>query len=188
MARRRNVKKLTLRPPLPRRAVVWFPAFENTEALPRIQRFREQHDPRAADIAPHLTLVFPFPTPLTVAQIASHIKHHTIGWPVLPVTFRGIMGAQGEFVFLTCDLRRDAVIEMHDRLYRGVLANFLRPDIAYEPHITLARVESDFERTLAEAELRFRETWRATLRELAIVTWSDDGTIIVDKTVPLNLA
>jgi 2'-5' RNA ligase len=188
--RHRYVRK-QFRPPLPRRSIVWFPNFDSPDSLVRIQRFRLEHDPLRAAIAPMLALVFPFHANLTVAQLASHIKRTTLGWPVLPVTFRGVesvVSARGLFTLLMCDLRHEAITELHDRMYRGVLAGFLRDDIEYRPHITLAQsnTHSAFESTLADAELRFRETYRATMRELAIITHAADGTISVDETVPLS--
>ncbi len=186
--RRRNVRQLTFRPPLPRRAIVWFPAFKDPLIQQRIQQFRSNHDPHAAAIAAHVSIVFPFHANLTVAQLASHIKHAAAGWPALPATFRGVETVQGEFVLLMCDLRRDAITELHDRLYRGVLQTFLRDDIVYQPHITIGRGRpaSEFEQKRAEAELYFRDTYPATLRELSIVTFNDDGTIDVNKTVSIS--
>jgi 2'-5' RNA ligase len=187
---KRNVRKLAFRPPLPRRAVVWFPQFEDSLALERIQRFRLSHDPLAEKLPPHLTLVFPFHANLSVTQLASHIKRSTTGWPALPASFRGVESVQGEFALLMCDLRREAIIELHNRLYRGVLRSFLRDDINYLPHITLgrSRITAEFDAMLADAELRFRDTWRATLRELSILTLADDGTITIEQTVALNIA
>jgi 2'-5' RNA ligase len=190
---KRNVRKLTFRPPLPRRAIVWFPQFEDDKAAQRIANFRREHDPLADTIDSHLAVVFPFHANLTVAQLASHIKRSTFGWPVLPVTFRGVESVQSEFILLMCDLRKEAITELHDRLYRGVLKPFLREDISYTPHLTLARGRAgvggaaSFEAKLAEAELYFRESYRATLRELSIITLVDDGTIVVEQTIPLDV-
>ncbi len=159
--------------------------------MQRLQNFRLVHDPLGARIAPHVAVVFPFHANLTVIQLASHIKRATAGWPVLPVTFRCVQSASsqnGLFTILVCDLRSEAIIELHDRLYKGVLAGFLRDDIPYQPHITLAQsyTAPAFEAALADAELRFRETYRATLRELCIVTHAPDGTITVEETISLS--
>lgn len=187
---KRNVRRLTFRPPLPRRAIVWFPTFSDEKFVQRLARFRQEHDPLANMIAPHVALVFPFHANLSVAQLASHIKRATFGWPALPVSFRGVESVQGEFILLMCDLRRDALTALHDRLYRGVLKPFLRDDIPYTPHITLGRSRdhNTFEDKLSLAELHFRDSAYATLRELAIVTLEDNGTIVVEQTVALNVA
>ena len=188
MAHRRNVRKLALRPPLPRRGIVWFPIFDDG----KIDAFRRQHDPLANHIGAHVALVFPFPCNLSVMQLASHTRRIVAKWPHLPVVFRDVESLLDEFILLMTRERFDAVIALHDALYSGVLKNFLRKDMTYSPHITVARAGSreEFPDILKEAELAFgsgrgRE-WRAVMRELAIVTWHPDGRITVDQIVPLN--
>ncbi len=186
---RRHSRKLTFRPPLPRRAIVWFPIFEDTELNARIARFRALYDPLHTKLAPHVALVFPFHANMSVAQIASHVRRTLAGWPLIPVTFHNVEGVADKFVLLMCELRRDAVIALHDKLYRGVLKQFLRNDMTYQPHITLGAGETyaDYIAILADAELLFRGTTAATLRNLAIVTYHDDGRITVDETVTIEL-
>ena len=186
---RRHSRKLNFRPPLPRRAIVWFPAFEDAALNTRIQRFRAEHDPLHTKIAPHVALVFPFHANMTVPQIASFVKRTLAGWPLIPVTFHGVESVADKFILLMCELRRDAIIELHNRLYRGVLKQFLRDDMVYLPHLTLGAGETDgdFIRLKADAELLFRDTTAATLRSLSIVTYHDDGSITVDETVTIEL-
>lgn len=185
---RRNVRKLALRPALPRRGVVWIPELAPERAASRLTRFRERFDPQASRITPHVSLVFPFPTVLTAAQVTSHVKRVTAGWPVLPVSFRGIESIQQRFVVLMCDLRAAAITELHDRLYSGVLAGHLREDLEYQPHITLGSTDEPnaFDEMLSEAELYFRDSITATCRELSVVRYGDDGTITFEATVPLS--
>ena len=89
--------------------------------------------------------------------------------------------------------KSEAVIALHDKLYSGVLKAFLRTEIEYRPHITLGRVTGNpsaatFELMLEAATSEIRGEWRAVMRELAIVTYHQDGTISIDKTIPLNFA
>ncbi len=188
MARRRNVRKLALRPPLPRRGIVWFPQFEDMA----IDTFRHRHDPLAPQIDAHVALVFPFPCNLSVVQLASHARRIVAKWPHLPVVFRDVESLLDEFILLMARERNEALIALHDELYTGVLKNFLRKEMTYDPHITIARAGSReaFPSIFEEAELAFgrgrAREWRAILRELAVVTWHPDGKITVDQTVPLN--
>ena len=188
MARRRNVRKLALRPPLPRRGIVWFPIFDDG----KIDTIHQQHEPLAAHIGAHVALVFPFPCSLSVMQLASHTRRTVAKWPHLPVVFRDVESLLDEFILLMARERFEAVIALHDELYTGVLKNFLRKEMSYNPHITIARADSreTFAALLTEAELAFGSgrghEWRAVMRELAIVTWHPDGKITVDQIVPLN--
>lgn len=187
---RRNVRKLALRPPLPRRSIVWFPAFPSDAP---IETFRRQHDALAAALPAHVTLVFPFPTNFTATQIASHVRRVVANWPTLPVSFRDVDVILEEYVVLMLRERSDAITALHDKLYGGILSRHLRADIDYQPHVALGRLSgnpshADFASMYRAAVREVRGEWRCILRELAIVTWHPDGKISIDKTVPLNFA
>ena len=190
MPKKRNVRKLPLRPPLPRRAIVWFPPLP---ADSNIDAFRAQHDPLATRIGAHLTLVFPFPTNLTSTQLASHIKRIVGNWPQLPVSFRDIESLQEEFCIQMVREKSEAVIALHDKLYSGALKDHLRVEMEYRPHITLGRITGNpagvsYAAMHQAAILGMHKEWRAVMKELAVVSYHQDGTITVDNFVPLNFA
>ena len=190
MPKKRNVRKLSLRPPLPRRAIVWFPPLP---ADNKIESFRALHDPLATKIPAHVTLVFPFPTNLTPTQVASHIKRIVGNWPRLPVSFRDIESLQNEFTILMVRDKSEAVVALHDKLYSGVLKPFLRAELEYLPHMTLGRATGNpsgaTHAAIQEvASTKLRAEWRTVMKELAIVSYHQDGTISVDHFVPLNFA
>jgi 2'-5' RNA ligase len=168
-------RKLTyiLRPTLPRRAVVWFPSFAN--ATP-IDRFRSQYDPLGNVMPPHVTLVFPFHSRLTLDQLTAHVQKVVRAWPAFPVVMNGVWTAQNEFVGVGAQVGKDALTEMHDRLYRGPLAEFLRPEFEYEPHITLARAiqPNQFDALIRNVTVVTRESYRDLLRSLTIITLEND--------------
>jgi 2'-5' RNA ligase len=132
MPRRRVVS----RPPLPRRAIVWFPPRELVED---VERFRALHDPLAAVLPAHVTLVFPFASSLGSAQVAAHVRRAVARWPVLPVRLAGLGHFHADWIYLRVTQGQAAVTALHDRLYRGALAPFLRRDLPYEPHLTIGR-------------------------------------------------
>lgn len=186
---RRNVQKLALRPPLPRRAVVWFPPFP---AEAEVELFRRRHDPLATMLAAHVHLVFPFATTLSAVQLASHVRRIVGKWPPLPVTFRDVEGMLDTFVLLMVRERESAITTLHDQLYAQgtVLAPFLRKELPFAPHVTLGRIASttDFPAVQREAEARFgrgRE-WRLVMRELHVISLDAAGKISVDQAISLN--
>lgn len=190
MPRKRNVRKLPLRPPLPRRAIVWFPPLP---ADNKIDAFRARHDPLATRIGAHVTLVFPFPTNLTSTQLASHIKRIVGNWPPLPVSFRDIDSLQDEFCIQVVRDKSEAVTALHDKLYSGILKPHLRVEMEYRPHIMLGRVTgnpaSAAYAAMHEAAIKdLHKEWRAVMKELAVVSYHQDGTITVDNLVPHNFA
>lgn len=171
-----------LRPSLPRRAVVWFPNFSNVAG---IDRFRSLYDPLGNVMPPHLTLVFPFHSRLTLDQLTAHVQKVVRAWPAFPVVMNGVWSAQNEFVGVGAQVGKDALTEMHDRLYRGPLAEFLRPEFEYEPHITLARAvqPNQFDALVRNVTPVVRESYRDLLRSVSLITlesetqWSRDRDI-----------
>ena len=123
-------------------AVVSYPALDSA-ALHWIESIRSQHDPQAARIPPHFTLVFPVDAPLDVTgEIARVTTRHA------PITFviRSTIAMPdvvhgGAHVFAVPTEGRDQIARLHAELYSGVLRPHLREDIAFVPHITIAAHE-----------------------------------------------
>lgn len=180
-------KKLTyiLRPTLPRRAIVWFPTFANQTVL---DRFRSVHDPLGQALPPHVTLVFPFNSRLTLDQVAAHAQKVLRAWPCFPVVMHGFWSAQNEFIGIAAQVGADAMIEMHDRLYRGPLAEFLRPEFDYAPHITLAQTvqPNQFEALSSAATIVTRETFRDLMRTVTIIREESEDTWVREREVFLQ--
>jgi 2'-5' RNA ligase len=168
-----------------RRAVVAFPA---AGALDDIEAFRHRHDPMHASIDAHVTLVFPFASTLSALQIATHVRKVSHGWPPLPIRLEGVGAYTGEWVHLRVTRGRDAIVELHDRLYRRALAHFLRREFDYEPHLTIARANDAgaCDEIVAAARAAFRQPLDAVLRSLTIVAVHDDGRVVREADVGLG--
>ena len=164
------------RPPLPRFAVAWFPRFEGLEG---VEAFRRKHDPMAALIPAHLTLVFPFATALTRLQVETHVKRVVSRWPPIPASFRAVRMHANEFVFLMASRGAASLLALHDRLYTRSLLPSLRRDLPYEPHITIARDASlpRLEAAYEEARERFGRELSDVLREVTLLAVAPDGRI-----------
>ena len=104
------------RPPLTRRAIVAFPESAPLRAL---ESFRERNDPIAASLPAHVTLVFPFASTLTSLQVTAHARRIAARWPVIPVRIEAVDAYAWQWVHLGVTRGRDALVELHDRLYRG---------------------------------------------------------------------
>jgi 2'-5' RNA ligase len=175
------------RPPLPRFAVAWFPRFMEIE---RIEAFRRRHDPAAGNIAAHLSLVFPFATAQSRLQVETHVQRVVSRWPPIAMTFRRVRLHANEFLFLMASRGAASVAALHDRLYTRSFLPHLRRDIAYEPHITLARyAEFDkLERALAEAQEELGGEFGDVLREVTLLGVEGNGRISALKSIALHTA
>jgi 2'-5' RNA ligase len=164
------------RPALPRFAVAWFPSFDGIE---RVEDFRTRHDPTAAKIRAHLTLVFPFGTNLTRLQLETHVRRVASKWPPVPVTFRAVRMHANEFVFLMASRGADSLAALHDALYTRSLRPQRRPEFDYEPHVTLARQPepASLERAYARAKEEFGAEFTDVMREVDLLAVEPDGKI-----------
>ena len=172
------------RPALPLFCVAWFPAFEGIE---RLEAYRRKFDPLALEVAVHLTLVFPFPTPLKKLQVETHVKRIAASWPPIAVTFRPVRAKDNEFVFLMASRGADSIVALHDRLYTRSLAPHLRRDLPYEPHLTLGRCPEParLDDALAHAALSLGGEHAAVMRELTLIALPPGGKIERVSTFPL---
>ncbi|HVF63333.1 MAG TPA: 2'-5' RNA ligase family protein [Casimicrobiaceae bacterium] len=182
---RRRMRVLP-RPALTRRAVVAFP--ENGR-LDGIEAFRRRHDPLAAALRAHVTLVFPFASTLSGLQVATHVRRTCARWPVLPIRLEGVDAYTGEWVHVLVTRGRESIIELHDRLYRRALSPFLRREFDYMPHVTIGRA-ADWpacEAMVCEARATFRRPIDAVLRTLSILALPTDGELFVETEIGLGV-
>jgi 2'-5' RNA ligase len=164
------------RPPLPRFAVAWFPSFRGIE---QVEAFRKRNDPMAAHIAAHVSLVFPFGTNLTLLQLETHARRVASKWPPIPVTFRAVRMHANEFVFLMASRGAASLVALHDKLYTRSLRSHLRPEFAYEPHITIARQPDPARLEIAydAAKDQFGAEYADVMREIELLAVGPDGKI-----------
>ncbi len=123
------------------RTIMIFPKFNNMEIIDSI---RKKYDPLADLVRPHITLVFPFHSDITDAELGSHIENAISGISPFSLHPAGIFkqeDAFGNYLFLDVKEGKKELIRLHDRLYSGVLSSF-SAEIPYSPHMTLGKLES----------------------------------------------
>ena len=82
------------------RTIMIFPKFSNMEIIDRIRR---NYDPLADLVRPHITLVFPFHSDITDAELGSHIENAISGIPPFSLQLTGISKEEnvfGNYLFL----------------------------------------------------------------------------------------
>ena len=109
-----------------------------------IERFRDEYDLPYRDVVrAHFTLVFGC-TELDSAEYQEHIE--AIAHQSAPIEFHckyAMLGTGADadrdtaYVFLVPDGGYADLSLLHDRLYGGVLAPFLRLDVPFTPHINI---------------------------------------------------
>ncbi len=107
-----------------------------------LQRFRREHDVPYRDVvAPHFTLVFGC-SEVAEAEYSKHVA--AVAEAASSVRFScryAMLGADHQddtaYVFLVPDEGYSQLSLLHDRLYTGALAAYLRLDVPFIPHITI---------------------------------------------------
>jgi 2'-5' RNA ligase len=125
---------------MPQLAVVSYPILDEADRR-WVESIRASHDPQAARLAAHFTLVFPADVPL--GEVAVEVA--AVARSTAPIRFiirrakpvRDTVG-DGGHVFLVPDEGAHAIATLHDQLYRGVLRPHLRKNVPFVPHITVA--------------------------------------------------
>lgn len=117
------------------------------DALAWLEGIRSVHDAVFHGIVrPHFTLVFPT-TVIAADELVAHARRTTgsvarFGFTCQRTTVVRDALSPRTHVFLVPDEGYSQLIDLHDRLYTGLLAPELRLDIPYTPHITIATDDS----------------------------------------------
>jgi len=115
------------------RGLVHYPEI-NTE---KIEAFRKKYDPSFKLIRPHLTIVYSVDQLVSRQVFSSHIEAVLKHWKPFDIELNGFTKSWDHWLLLTLKEGNDKVIGLHDELYGGILAPYLRTDIQYIPHIGL---------------------------------------------------
>lgn len=163
---------------LMKRSIILFPELEQ---LNLIQGIRDKYDPLATLIAPHITLVFPFESDISNYELERHLKESLEGIKKFRVELKGITGdLEDGYIFLNVKKGNDQIIELHDKLYSGVLEKYLFRKVNYIPHITVGRVEDKvaFNHTIDELE-DFKMSFNTEIKKVYVEMISDNDKSII---------
>lgn len=125
---------------MPQVAIVSYPVLGVADRR-WVESIRANHDPQAADLAAHFTLVFP--ADVAPGDLAVEVAAAAGSAAPIPFVIRCAKAVRDAFgrggrVFLVPHEGADEITTLHDRLYSGVLRPHLREDIPFVPHITVA--------------------------------------------------
>lgn len=123
-----------------KRSICIFPNFENIDI---IHQLRVKYDPLHFLIPPHITLVHPFISYLTIEELQDHVKKAVREIKPFKVRLHGFSGAYDDYLFLNVKQGNDRLIQLRDNLYQGALAGYLYKKTPYIPHITIGKFKND---------------------------------------------
>ena len=135
-----------------KRTIMIFPHFENMNIIDQI---RSKYDPLAQYVRPHITLVFPFESDLTVDELRNHLTRVSSDFEPFELSMEKVVKIDnqlGKYLFLLIDKGIDHVKKISAGLYTGVLEPH-KPvwlnEASYLPHMTLGCFKSKEDLELA---------------------------------------
>lgn len=164
-----------------------------------LDAFRARHDPTAPVIREHVTIVFPLPEVVGRARLREHVLPVAARWSPFRLHLTGLEESWDHWLLLGAGEGAREMIRLHDELYTGVLAPYLRTDLPYAPHVGLGFFagpgydpfepealtfdEGSCRRAKAEAEAIGLDFWctvdRLTLVEVDDqIRWTRDAEVI----------
>lgn len=155
------------------RALVFFP---QGNGLHVIESLRRQFDPLATVIAAHATLVFPFTSEISEVDLRAHVERALEGQAPFRVRFEGVAGVEEEYLFLDAVVGGVQLVDVHERLYAGLLAEHRSTAHVYRPHITLGRIrDGEARRQALNAARGLTPVIDETVRSVSVFRLGQNG-------------
>lgn len=165
-------------------AVLIFPRLAD---VGEIERIRRQYDPVYEKVEPHFTLVFPFNSEIPTDELRKHTEEALKGCRRFPVQMQGITGQEGSCLFLNVVRGNDAIIDLHRRLYSGVLAPYRDLHYTFFPHLTVGRFSNEASyKTALESVRTFDTVFETVVDEVAVISIGSGGCCKVEAVVRLG--
>ncbi len=90
-------------------------------------------------------------------------------------------------MFLEVEGGKEQIEELHDMLYKGPLAQFLREDIPYIPHVTVGRKENaELAAEVAKDIHSLPEKLQCVIDRISVERIGENGESIIEFEVPLQ--
>ncbi len=121
------------------RTIMIFPEFQNQEIIDNI---RKQYDPLARLVKPHITLVFPFESPMSNEELTHILNKRLQDVKPFELTLGGLSKHEdifGNYIFLNVLQGAETLDYIHQILYDNEFKEF---DIGlqYIPHMTIGKL------------------------------------------------
>lgn len=128
------------------RCIMIFPKFSNEQF---IEEVRENYDPLFQHVKPHITLVFPFESEIETKDLKNHLITMTKGIHPFYIKLKGITPSRsstGNYLFLNIEEGTENIIELHHRLYTGILKEYMPKwlkKVTFFPHLTVGSFDDE---------------------------------------------
>lgn len=102
-----------------------------------INQLRSKYDPYYGLIEPHITLIFPTPDSVGIQELRDHVQQIISKHTPFDIRLSGLEKSWDHWLNLLIKEGNQELIKLHDELYTGIMAPFLRNDLPFAPHVGL---------------------------------------------------
>lgn len=165
------------------RTIMIFPEFVNMEIIDKI---RKQFDPLADLVRPHITLVFPFESPMSNEELAQVLEERLQDIKPFRLELGGISKQEdvfGNYLFLNVLQGAEEICYMHQMLYENEFGEFDK-GLQYVPHMTVGKLATAEELDRAYKEVKFMESiFHTEIRKISVemIGENEESIIVVEK-------
>ncbi len=172
-----------------KRCIMIFPKFNNLEIINKI---REKYDPLANHVAPHITLVFPFESDIEKFDLENHISSVIKDISPFEIILKGITPVNyfGLYLFLNIEKGIENIIDLHKRLYTGILKDYYPSWLnegSFSPHITVGSFKNkeDYEIAINNTK-NINDTFRTIVTEITVEIIDENENSIIESNISLK--
>lgn len=172
-----------------KRCIMIFPKFDNVEIIDEV---RDKYDPLAKHVRPHITLIFPFDSDIETEDLKEHISSVLKDTKTFEIVLKGITAVKsfGNYLFLGIQVGSDEIIQLHEKLYTGILKKYYPEwlkDGYFMPHMTVGRLDDDESFKVATEESKdIDDFFKAIVNEISVEIIDKNEDSIIELKVPLN--
>jgi 2'-5' RNA ligase len=113
----------------------------------KIEEFRKKHGDFTSNVVrAHVTLVFPIATAkIGEEDLKKHVENIASNFRGFNANFSGFEKSWDNWLFLSVKegFGRTEFVSLHDELYTGIVSPYLRKDLPFSPHISLALLKKE---------------------------------------------
>lgn len=161
-----------------------------------INKLRSRYDPYHNLIGPHITLIFPTPESVGIQELRNHVKRVISKQTPFDIHFFGLEKSWDHWLNILVKDGNRELVDLHDELYSGVMASFLRKDLPFMPHVGLGLFtqgeysvfnpeafelnDGQYRKALKEAESMNFNFWER-VEGFELISLNNEGTKIEDR-------
>lgn len=172
-----------------KRCIMIFTKFDNGNIIDKV---RGKYDPLSKHVRPHITLVFPFDSEIETAELEDHIKSALSEITSFEIILNGITPTNNfrKYLFLGIQKGSNEIIELHKRLYTGILESHYPVWLkgkTFLPHMTVGNFEDEEKFEFAIKETRnITDSFKTIVTEISVEIIDENEDSIIELVIPLK--